>query len=262
MKRVADKRGDCANCAARATEPTGEAPGRQASHKMSNASKGIAGLSMTQVKQTFIELAVITVVGTAIGLAANGLNNRGVILGKDYFPRGQARPPTTQTATKPAAAETASSDTRANGELQAAIQSIIDNGLQPITHKDVVALFKDPLYQAGVYIFVDARDDQNYILGHIPGAYQLDHYQLESYIDQVLPVCQQAMKIVTYCNGGDCEDSKFAALDLINHGLDPSRIFVYPGGFTQWYKSDLPVELGSRGSNDIIPGSQVGGSHE
>jgi len=212
---------------------------------------------MRPTVQSILEFVVITAVGSAIGLAVNGLSGRGVSLTKDYFPRLPGNPAHVQTqpvVTRPAT----SPHTESSDPYEAAAQAIRREGLQPISREEVVALFNDPLYRENGYVFVDARDDQNYTHGHIPGAMQLDHYHIERYIDQVWPFCQQALKVVTYCNGGDCEDSKYAAVELLKCGLYPDRVFVYPGGLTQWKEADLPVERGKLGSGDIVPGSQLG----
>ncbi len=215
---------------------------------------------MSVVKKTLAEFVAITVLGTALSLGANAISHRGVKLERNYFPRGQgaASQPATQIVAQPGTAP--AQPLGPGGEFAAEVEAIYNEGLQPILHGDVVAAFEDPLHEMGAHVFVDARDDHSYALGHIPGAYQLDHYLLDKYIDRVLPVCQQAVKIVIYCNGGDCEDSRFAAHDLLERGIDPAKVFVYPGGITQWCENDLPVERGVRGSGDIVPGSRVGGA--
>jgi len=131
-------------------------------------------------------------------------------------------------------------------------KALVALGYQPIRHEQVVADFQSPQYRAELIIFVDARDDANYALAHIPGAYQLDHYLLDNYIDTVLPACQNAMKVVVYCNGGECEDSMFAAGDLIEQGVDPSKVFVYVGGVDAWKRDGLPFERGERYSGDEV----------
>ncbi|HSW44496.1 MAG TPA: rhodanese-like domain-containing protein [Phycisphaerae bacterium] len=211
---------------------------------------------MRATQNSILECLVIAAVGVIAGLLANGLSARGLTLGKDYFPRLPAagRPADTKPATtgRPASAPNADAE-------DALIESLTKEGFHYMRHDEVVALFNDPLYQAEACLIIDVRDEEDYAPGHIPGALLLDHYRIERYIDAVLPLCRQALKIVLYCNGGDCEDSKFAAVDLIHRGIDPSRIFVYPGGFTRWQQSGLPVERGHRNSGDIVTGGQTGG---
>jgi rhodanese-related sulfurtransferase len=214
---------------------------------------------MTQAKKTLIELIVVTAVGTVISLAANGMNGKGVHLGTDYFPKGNGRGPVARPPTQPA---TASAPSTQSSLFEAAVQAVLAEGLQPITQAEVIAMTRDPSYESGEYVLIDDRKDEDYQLGHIPGAHQFYHYEMDRFLDDILPVCQHAIKVVTYCNGEDCDDSKFAALTLLTKGVDPGKVFVYVGGFTEWRKSDLPVERGERGSGDIVPGSQVGEAHE
>lgn len=216
---------------------------------------------MTGTTKTLVELIVITALGTVISLAANAMNSKGIRLGNDYFPRGRHPIQAVQPVTQPAGAVAAVTH-QADAGFEVAAQVIRNEGLQPITHAEVVAMSKDPLYETGEYVFIDDRKDDEYRQGHIPGAYQFYHYEWERFIDEILPICQQAVRIVTYCNGEDCDDSKFAALTLIEKGVDPSKVFVYPGGFTQWRKSNLPVECGERNSGDIVSGHNGGGDHE
>jgi rhodanese-related sulfurtransferase len=100
-------------------------------------------------------------------------------------------------------------------------------------------------------VFVDARDDQHYQEGHVPGAYQLDHYRPEKYLAPVLLVCQTAHQIVVYCNGGDCEDSEFTAITLRDAGILREKLLIYGGGLTEWLTNGLPVEIGPRNSGNL-----------
>lgn len=127
-------------------------------------------------------------------------------------------------------------------------KSLVASGYQPMAHDQVVADFQGAEYEAGLIVFVDARDDAHYAKGHLAGAYQLDHYLLDNYIDTLLPACQNALKVVVYCNGGECEDSMFAAGDLIERGVDPNKVYVYVGGVSAWKRDGLPFESGERAS--------------
>jgi len=220
---------------------------------------------MAEAKRTFVEFVLVSVVGLAVGLTANAVNGRGLSLGKDYF-RDELR---SQLREKNRAQH--SSDTRPGqpdghagkagpfdegAALEAVAERLRELQLQPITHEETVEIYGDPLCAQGVYIFVDARDDELYGEGHIPGAYQLDHYRIEDYIGPVLEACRGAEKVVVYCHGGDCEDSELAALYLRDDcGLSPSILFVNVGGIEAWKKHDLEIEKGKRLSGEIVGGS-------
>jgi rhodanese-related sulfurtransferase len=121
-------------------------------------------------------------------------------------------------------------------------------GLRRVDHDEAAALFRDPRYETEQVLFVDARNDAAYAEGHIPSAYQLDHYYPERYLAEVLPACQLAEVIVVYCTGGECEDSESTAVLLKNTGIPADRLRVYLGGIHEWAAKGMPQETGPRRS--------------
>jgi len=79
----------------------------------------------------------------------------------------------------------------------------------------------------------------------------LDNYHPERYLATVYPACQPAQEIIVYCNGGNCEDSKQAAVLLSDAGLPKEKLAVYVGGITEWEANHLPVETGQRQSGAL-----------
>jgi rhodanese-related sulfurtransferase len=120
-----------------------------------------------------------------------------------------------------------------------------------IDGRQAVQLLHDSHLKPGAIVFIDARDEEHYLGGHVPGAYEFDPYYPEKYFPAVLPVCQAAEQIVVYCNGGDCDDSKTAALLLRDMGMINQNIFVYGGGITEWTNNHQPVETGARNSGNV-----------
>lgn len=216
---------------------------------------------MRVVGRVIAEFVVVTVVCLAVGLAANAASSRGLKLSEDYFRTARGRvvvrsetKPTADPA-PPAVADPVNGTTEPAADGAAPVadgveQRLALHGLQAISHEETVQLFEDPAYGID-YVFVDARNDRRYAEGHVPGAFQVDHYYRDRYMDQVLPFCMGALKVVVYCSGGDCEDSEFVARGLIEYGVDPGKIFVYPGGMEQWRGGGMPVETGGRGSGII-----------
>ena len=82
--------------------------------------------------------------------------------------------------------------------------------------------------------------------GTCPGAYQLNHYLSEQFLPGLVPIALAAEKVVIYCNGGDCEDSLFAAVDLLDEGVPYESIYLYEGGMEEWRKRGGPIEEGAR----------------
>ena len=200
------------------------------------------------MKSVLGQALLVLVIGAALSLVANAVSPRGLRLTEDYFPKTKAVPAATrQTPTPPAAGTT-------NDPLAAVMARLRAHGLQPLTHAEVLALHQSPDTAAQKIVFLDARDDQHFQAGHVPGAWPFDRYRLDQSLPTVLPPCLQAEKIVVYCNGGECEDSEFAALALAQSaGVPAARIFIYPGGIMEWETKGQPVETGSRGSGVMRP---------
>lgn len=194
----------------------------------------------------------LLVVGIGLGLAwvANGLSPRGLLLGRDYFPREKpAEPRSTPVARPPVAASpTPATPTGETHAIRARLESL---GLGWVGTEDVARLYADPRRVEERVVFVDARNDADYQAGHVPGAYPFDRYYPETHLPGVLPACQTAEVIVVYCAGGDCEDSEFAALALKDAGIPADRLRVYGGGMHEWVAQGLPVETGPRGSGHL-----------
>ena len=104
-------------------------------------------------------------------------------------------------------------------------------------------------------VVVDMRAADAYAEGHIPGAFHFDRFRPQAHLTSVMAAAGPAQKVVVYCGGGDCEDSKYAALQLLQNGVDPGKVFVYMGGVKEWTQSGLPLERGQRGSGDLVQGA-------
>jgi rhodanese-related sulfurtransferase len=180
-------------------------------------------------------------------LLANQCSPRGLSLTRDYFPSNAllAQP----TNSQPRAAEAATS-----ASLDPVAARLRSKGLQPADLKQVRALFEDPRYVQGLVVFLDARDDFIYQIGHIPGAHPFNHYRPQESLPNVMVACAPAEQVVVYCTGGDCEDSEFAAIMLIQAGIPADRVSIYTGGIEEWAENHLPVEVGLRGSG-VMKGS-------
>ena len=203
---------------------------------------------MRNSKAVLLEALLVAALGFTLALAANALSSRGLRLSRNYFPGGE-RPATVNPGSNSVA--TGSNAVPANS-LEAVRLRLQKQGLQLVSSNEMIALFRDPRYEPGLVVFVDARDDEHYTAGHIPGAWQFHHYRPEKYLPDVLPVCLPAQQVVVYCGGGDCEDSEFAAIMLRDAGVPREKLFVYAGGFTEWTKLDLPVENGARRSGQLL----------
>ncbi len=197
------------------------------------------------MKDILLEGLLVGLTGAVLAFAANAVSPHGLKLIRNYSPGG---------ALAVSRVNPGTTDPGQPSGLQLVEKQLAAEGLQLIDSKHVAELFNDPAKEQGLIVFVDARDDEHFFAGHIPGAYQLDHYHPENYLAQVLPACQVAQKIVVYCKGGTCEESEQTAIFLRDAGIPKDRLFVYAGGFDDWSAQHRPMETGDRFSNR--PGSK------
>jgi rhodanese-related sulfurtransferase len=189
------------------------------------------------------------VIGAALACAANALSPHGLLLTKNYFPGTSVTLPASVVVVTNAAGVSAAKTNSPVELLSARFQA---EGLQLADSNRVVQFFHDPRREQEGVIFIDARDEEHYQVGHIPGAYHFDRFHPESYLTNVLQVCLTAQEIVFYCNGGECDDSEHAAIMLRDSiGIPKEKLFVYGGGMTEWATNGLPIELGPRNSGQL-----------
>jgi len=191
------------------------------------------------LRGVFVEAVTAVLAGLLLGLLLNAISPRGLKLHRNYFP---APPGLASGTTTNQSAATSTTSTPTN----AVFSRLLAQGLQPLHHLATVARFHESQRTPATVIFVDVRNDALYQAGHIPGAHQLDYYRPEAYLPDVLAACATAQQIIVYCTGGDCEDSELAAGLLIQSGVPRERVFVYPGGFTEWSAHDSPLATGPR----------------
>jgi len=204
------------------------------------------------MKKVLFEAVVVAALGITLALAANGLSSRGLKLSRNYFPG--AKPSGTSMAT---VATPAAQGTNAPQAAHDPIARLREKGMQVVDCDKAVALYQDPQHEQGTIIFIDARNDEHYRQGHIPGAYQFDHIYPEKYLPTILPACNLASQIIIYCNGGDCELSEFAAEFLRGSaGIPNNKIFIFAGGIKDWEARSLPMETGERKSGQFRTASK------
>ncbi len=96
------------------------------------------------------------------------------------------------------------------------------------------------IFDKGDVLFVDARSQDNYEDGHIPGAISLPVGQFDERIESFLNRYSSDQPVVTYCSGRTCEDSHDLAQFLSDAGFTNVRIFI--DGFPGWKAEGYPVE--------------------
>src|SRR4051812_20311141 len=206
---------------------------------------------MGKVRSVLLETLLVAFLGLVFALAANALSPRGLRLSRNYFPTGEDRLKPALLTGLTNSAPTAG-NTNQGSPVDATLQRLQQHGLQTVSSNEVAELVQGASYDQGLSVLIDARDDSHYQAGHVPGAWQFDHYHAEQYLPAILPVCLNAQKVVVYCKGGACEDSEFAAIMLKEAGVPASSLFVYAGGIGEWMPSGRLVETGVRRSGQLV----------
>jgi len=95
------------------------------------------------------------------------------------------------------------------------------------------------LFDSGSAVFVDARHDVDFNLGHIRGALNvpLSDYDVKKSVVSGIP---RDRLIIAYCDGSECNSSIELSVKLMKDGYSNVRIFF--GGWREWVDANLPIE--------------------
>jgi ArsR family transcriptional regulator len=91
--------------------------------------------------------------------------------------------------------------------------------------------------QAGIVSVLDVRPEDEYALGHLPGAVNIELRDLESRLADF----DRGREIVAYCRGPYCVLSYEAVAALRARGYNVRRL---EDGYPEWRAAGLPVEEG------------------
>ena len=99
------------------------------------------------------------------------------------------------------------------------------------------------LLDQGSVTFVDARPRHYYAAAHIPGAMNLPAADAEGLFDmQSLPI-PPGGQVITYCDGGACEQSEYLGLLLRERDVC-QQVRVLDGGWQAWVAAEAPTVAG------------------
>lgn len=107
--------------------------------------------------------------------------------------------------------------------------------LDAVTREQLLAKIKD-----GTVTVLDVRPEDEFLLGHIPGAVNIP----VEWLSERLAELPKDQEIVAYCRGPYCVFSFEAETILRRQGFEVYRL---EEGFPQWKVAGLPVELDSIG---------------
>jgi len=104
-----------------------------------------------------------------------------------------------------------------------------------VTRTELQALIAD-----GAAVVVETLGPMYYAEGHLPGAVNIPHTEVEALAPRLLP--DRAATVVTYCSNTRCANSAEAQARLIAMGYRDVR--KYAEGKQDWQEAGLPLETG------------------
>ena len=121
-----------------------------------------------------------------------------------------------------------------SAEVERVVRSYFANrdALEPVTRADLMGRLRD-----GVVTVLDVRPQDEFALGHLPGAVNVPLAELERRLSSLDP----AHEIVAYCRGPYCVLSYEAVAQLRARGFKVRRL---EDGYPEWRAAGLPVEAG------------------
>ena len=89
-------------------------------------------------------------------------------------------------------------------------------------------------------IFVDARESEEFEIGHITGAINIPFDYYDEYMDTIDALKYDNVFII-YCSGGECSLSLDLA-DIFFGDKGFENVFVFEGGLPAWQEAKYPTE--------------------
>jgi len=99
------------------------------------------------------------------------------------------------------------------------------------------------LFESGEAQFIDARNREIFLDGHIPYAINMPVSSFSAGWPDEIQLLMKELKAVVYCDGISCDASQLVAKHLVRYGFD--RVLIVEPGFPGWEETDgCPVEQG------------------
>jgi rhodanese-related sulfurtransferase/DNA-binding transcriptional ArsR family regulator len=120
-------------------------------------------------------------------------------------------------------------------EVESVVRSYFQNrdGLEPVSRAELFERLR-----AGLAIALDVRPEDEFALGHVPGAINIPLGELEQRLAELDP----DQEIVAYCRGAYCVLSYEAVARLRTRGFKARRM---EDGLPEWRAAGLPVSSGA-----------------
>jgi rhodanese-related sulfurtransferase len=87
----------------------------------------------------------------------------------------------------------------------------------------------------GAVLWIDARPEEQFASGHVPGAMLLNEDNWNSLLPPVLAAWSPERKLVVYCSRQSCNASH-AVAERLREEAGLKNVYVLPGGWEEWQK--------------------------
>jgi rhodanese-related sulfurtransferase len=84
-------------------------------------------------------------------------------------------------------------------------------------------------------LWVDARGEEAFAKGHVPGAMHLDEDEWDTLLPALLAAWSPERKVVVYCSRETCNASH-AVAERLRHEVQLKNVYVLQGGWEEWEK--------------------------
>lgn len=120
-------------------------------------------------------------------------------------------------------------------------KKIIDEIKETIAFTEPKAITLDQAYTLfnRNVIFVDARDEADYLAGHITNSINIPFDDFDNH-KQKLELLSKEKSMVIYCGGTDCDLSILLGNLLFEQGY--KQVYIFFGGWFDWLSANYPVE--------------------
>ena len=98
--------------------------------------------------------------------------------------------------------------------------------------------FAKYLFDQNSATFIDARETEEYKLGHIENSINIPYDYYEDY-EEIMDGLDDEGTYITYCSGGECSLSIDLAEYLYNEKLI-DKMLIFEGGWPQWRDAGYP----------------------
>ncbi|MEI6085378.1 MAG: rhodanese-like domain-containing protein [Verrucomicrobiota bacterium] len=100
------------------------------------------------------------------------------------------------------------------------------------------------LWRSGEAIFLDARAPADYAAGHIGNAFNVPAENFDAHYSPVAGMLTPASRIVTYCDGLECDLSHHLTDRLRQLGY--TNVHILKNGWTVWRNAGLATSTGGQ----------------